>query len=323
MKNDFLIYWHVNHFGSEILLLLLLHVNTKNFGLIDDCHLSTMLVAMYKRSRRRKLAKGIVLKNQREIAQMQDAGKLVADCFALLHESIQPGVRLNDLDRKVEELIIKSGAKPLYKDYRGNPPTHPPFPSVICASVNNVICHGPATDQRLRKGDIIGIDIGLRYNDYCGDACVTFPVGEVSPEVDTLLRVSKEAMDKGIAAAKIGRRLGEIGVAVQKHANAHGYSVVREWGGHGIGRELHEGPSIPHTGPKAQGVRMKPGMVFTIEPMINEGDPDCVMLEEDGWTVVTADGSLSAQFEHTIAITRNGPVILSPWHETMQGFAYI
>ncbi len=286
-------------------------------------HLSTMRGDMYRRFKKRKLGKGIVLKNQQEVEKMRDSGKLVADCFALLHESIQPGVRLSELDRKVEALIIAHGAQPLYKGYQGNPPTHPPFPSVICASVNNVICHGPATDQRLRKGDIIGIDIGVRYNGWCGDACVTFPVGAVSPEVDQLLRVSKEAMDKGIAAARVGRRLGEIGVAVQKHANTHGYSVVREWGGHGLGKELHEGPSVPHTGPKAQGTRIKPGMVFTIEPMINAGAADCLLMEDDGWTVVTADGSLSAQFEHTIAITREGPVILSPWHETMKGFAYI
>lgn len=278
---------------------------------------------MNRRSKRQKLGKGVVLKSQKEIEKMRDSGKLVADCFAMLHESIKPGVRLRELDRKVESLIISHGAKPLYKGYQGSPPTHPPFPSVICASVNHVICHGPATDQRLYKGDIVGIDIGVNYEGWCGDACVTFPVGEVVPEVDQLLRVSKEALDKGIEAAKIGCRLGEVGIAIEKHANAYGYTVVREWGGHGIGQNLHEGPSIPHTGPKAQGMRIRPGMVFTIEPMINMGSPDCILMEDDGWTVVTADRSLSAQFEHTIAITRDGPVILSPWHETMQGFPYI
>ena len=269
---------------------------------------------------KRRKTSGIQIKSKSEIDTMREAGQLVADCFALLKSSIEPGVRLSELDKRVEALIIERGAASLYKGYRGNPASHPPFPGTICASINNEICHGLPDNRRLRKGDIIGIDIGLRYKDFCGDACVTFPVGEVRPEAQKLLTVAKESMYKGIEAAQVGKRLGAIGVAIEKHANAHGYSVVREWGGHGIGRNLHEPPSVPHTGPAAQGVRMRPGMVFTVEPMINIGQSACHMLD-DGWTVVTNDGTLSAQFEHTIAITSKGPEILSPWHITMNEVA--
>ena len=270
---------------------------------------------MYKKLRRKK-PNGIQIKTKQEIEIMAEAGQLVADCFALLQSSIEPGVRLSDLDARVEALVRARGAAPLYKGYQGNPPSHPPFPGTICASINNEICHGLPDGRRLRKGDIIGIDIGLKYKDFCGDACHTFAVGEISTEAQNLLTIAEECMYKGIEAAKVGNRFGDIGVAIQKHAITNGYSVVREWGGHGIGRNLHEQPSVPHIGPREQGPRIKPGMVFTVEPMINVGDPDCHMLP-DGWTVVTDDNKLSAQFEHTIAITRKGPIILSPWHETL------
>ncbi|MGB1249256.1 MAG: type I methionyl aminopeptidase [Candidatus Promineifilaceae bacterium] len=272
---------------------------------------------MYRRLKNRRQSKSsIPLKNKHEIELMKEAGHLVADCFALLKESIQPGVRLRDLDQKVELLIRERGALPLYKGYQGNPPSHPPFPGVICAAVNNEVCHGLPDNRRLRKGDIVGIDIGLRHKGYCGDACVTFPVGKISPMAERLLRVSEECMYKGIEAAQPGRMIGEVGVAIEEHARRHGYSVVVEWGGHGVGKNLHEAPSVPHTGPADVGPRLRPGMVFTVEPMVNMGSADNHMLK-DGWTVVTNDGSLSSQFEHTIAITRKGPVILSPWHKTM------
>ena len=264
------------------------------------------------RLRRRGNDTSVGLKNSDEIALMQAAGQLVAEAFAVLGSAIEPGIRLSELDRMVEEVIRSRGALPLYKGYQGSPPTHPPFPGVICASVNHEICHGLPDERRLRKGDIVGIDIGLRYKGFCGDACVTFPVGTISAESQRLLNTTYQCLYYGIAAAQVGNRLGDIGLAIQTHAETQGYSVVREWGGHGIGRNLHEPPSVPHTGPAEQGVRLRPGMVFTIETMINAGKADCHILD-DGWTVVTNDGALSAQFEHTLAITRDGPIILSPW----------
>ncbi|MCB0034962.1 MAG: type I methionyl aminopeptidase, partial [Anaerolineales bacterium] len=158
--------------------------------------------------------------------------------------------------------------------------------------------------------DIVGIDIGLIYKDWCGDSCVTYRVGEVSDEIDQFVKVAEEALYVGIAAAQPNRRLGELGAAIEKHAQQNGYSVVYEYGGHGLGRNLHEPISVPHHGPSSYGPRLQPGMVFTIEPMINMGKRDCKLMP-DGWTVETVDGSLSAQFEHTIAITRNGPLIVS------------
>lgn len=264
------------------------------------------------RPRRRDADAAVIIKNADEIARLQEAGQLVADAFAALKSAIEPGIRLSELDRMVEDVIRQRGALPLYKGYQGSPPTHPPFPGVICASVNQEICHGLPDERRLHKGDIVGIDIGLRYQGFCGDACVTFGVGSISAEAQRLLDITHECLYHGIAAAQVGNRLGDIGQAIQSHAEAHGYSVVREWGGHGIGRNLHEPPSVPHTGPAHTGLRLRPGMVFTIEPMINAGAADCHLLA-DGWTVVTNDDALSAQFEHTIAITRDGPIILSPW----------
>jgi len=252
----------------------------------------------------------ILLKRPQDIAAMREAGRLVAQCFDLLQHNIRPGVTLRELDQKVAALIEARGAQPLYKGYRGNPPNHPPFPGVICASVNHEICHGLPNGRVLKEGDIVGIDIGLKYNGYCGDACVTFAVGQISPRAQRLLDVTQECLRRGIAAAQAGRYVSDIGAAIQLYAESQGYSVVREWGGHGLGRDLHEAPSVPHVGPGGQGPRLRPGMVFTIEPMINEGGPDWTLLK-DGWTVVTNDGKLSAQFEHTVAITEDGPLILS------------
>jgi methionyl aminopeptidase len=258
----------------------------------------------------RAVREAIQLKSPREIEAMRESGRLVAESFAMLREAIRPGVTLRELDKVVTDFIQRRGAQPLYKGYRGNPPNHPPFPGVICASVNEQVCHGVPGKRVLVEGDIVGIDIGLKYNGFCGDACETFPVGRVGPGAERLLRVAQECREKGIAAAQVGRHLSDIGEAIQTHAEKHGYSVVNDWGGHGIGRRLHEPPSVPHTGPGGHGPRLRPGMVFTIEPMINGGGPDWELLN-DGWTVVTADGALSAQFEHTIVITERGPEILS------------
>jgi methionyl aminopeptidase len=252
----------------------------------------------------------IPLKSPNEVKGLRAAGRIVAQAFAVLGDAIRPGVTLAALDQQVADFLEKEGAQTLYKGYRGRPPTHPPFPGVICASVNQEVCHGLPDERVLQAGDIVGIDIGLKYKGWCGDACVTFAVGEVSPEAQRLLKVAEEALYQGIAAARAGEPIGNIGAAIQQHADTHGYSVVYDWGGHGIGRNLHEDPSVPHRGPGGLGPRLRPGMVFTVEPMINQGGPQWRLLP-DGWTVVTRDGKLSAQFEHTIAITNNGAEILS------------
>lgn len=252
----------------------------------------------------------ITLKKPKQIETLREANRLVALAFQELEKAIRPGARLADLDELVTTFIESRGATPLYKGYRGSSTSQPPFPGTICASVNEEICHGLPDRRRLKNGDIIGVDIGLRLNGWCGDACVTYAVGQISADAQRLLDVTRQCLYLGIEAAQPGARLTDIGAAIQEHAEGHGYSVVREWGGHGVGRSLHEEPSVPHIGPAGRGPRLRPGMVFTIEPMINAGGPACRLLQ-DGWTVVTADGSLSAQFEHTIAVTTGGPMILS------------
>jgi methionyl aminopeptidase len=250
------------------------------------------------------------LKSTKDIARMRSAGKLVAECFALLEENIQPGVSLEALDRIVEKYIHDQGAEPLYKGYQGSSAEHPPFPGVICASVNHEICHGLPDGRILAEGDVIGIDIGLRYKGFCGDACVTFPVGRVSPSTERLLAIGREALRVGIEAAQPDAHLNDIGRAIQDYADSQHVTVVHEWGGHGIGRVLHEPLSVSHVRQPTPGPRLVPGMTFTIEPMINEGTHEWILLN-DGWTVITADGKLSVQFEHTLAITRQGTEILT------------
>jgi methionyl aminopeptidase len=250
------------------------------------------------------------LKSPNDIKALRAAGRLVAQAFAELETAIRPGIKLRELDDLVTDFLARSGAQPLYKGYRGRPADRPPFPGVICASVNQEICHGLPNDRALKDGDIVAIDIGLKYNDWCGDACVTYPVGQVKPEAQRLMDVTKECLRLGIETAKPGIHISDIGAVIEKFATSQGFSVVREWGGHGLGRNLHEDPSVPHIGPGGQGPVLRPGMVFTIEPMINAGKPEWKLLK-DGWTVVTADGKLSAQFEHTIAITDYGADVLS------------
>ncbi len=249
-------------------------------------------------------------KNPRAIARMREAGRMVAECFAILEDNIQPGVSLSVLDKLVEDYIAKQGAQPLYKGYQGSSAEHPPFPGVICASVNHEICHGLPDDRILKDGDLIGIDIGLKHRGYCGDACYTFPVGKVSPKAERLMAIGKEALQVGIDAAQPGGYLHDIGRAIQGYADMQGVTVVHEWGGHGIGRALHEPPSVSHIRQATKGPKLRRGMTFTIEPMINAGTHEWFLLN-DGWTVVTADGALSVQYEHTIAITKDGPRILT------------
>lgn len=250
------------------------------------------------------------LKNNKAIARMRVAGKMVAECFQLLEENIQPGANLQVLDKMVEAYIAAQGAEPLYKGYQGSQANHPPFPGVICASLNSEICHGLPNDRFLKEGDIIAIDIGLKYKGYCGDACYTFPVGKISNRAQKLLDITKECLRLGIEAAQSGNYLNDIGTAINDYADVQGVSVVREWGGHGVGRALHEPPSVSHIRQPQRGPKLRPGMTFTIEPMINEGTHEWILLN-DGWTVVTTDGKLSAQYEHSIAITNNGPEILT------------
>ena len=249
-------------------------------------------------------------KNAKEIAKMREAGRLVAECFALLEDSIQPGIPLSVLDTMVENYIAEKGAKPLYKGYRGSSAEHPPFPGVICASVNYEICHGLPDERVLQEGDVIGVDIGLRHHGYCGDACYTFPVGKVSAETERLMAIGKEALHVGIEAAQSGAYLYDIGTAINDYTDSQHVSVVHEWGGHGIGRALHEPLSVSHVRQPTRGPRLIPGMTFTIEPMVNAGTHEWYLLN-DGWTVVTADGELSVQYEHTIVITDNGAEILT------------
>lgn len=258
----------------------------------------------------------ITLKSRQQIEHLRAAGRLVAETFEVLRERVVPGVSTAELDHVAEEYIRKAGAEPIYKGYgamrgRGGQLVRPPFPATICASVNDVICHGiPREKQHLREGDIIGVDIGVLLDGWVGDACVTFPVGKVDGKVHKLLEVTQRCLELGIEQAQPGKRLGDIGAAIQQYAEANEFSVVREYTGHGVGRSLHEEPTVLHYGKPGTGERLRPGMVFTIEPMINLGAA-ATRLMPDQWTVRTADGSRSAQFEHTIAITDNGPEILT------------
>jgi methionyl aminopeptidase len=252
----------------------------------------------------------ITYKRPKEIRLMRKAGRLVADAFELLEKNIQPGISLSELDKIAEDFILSKGAETLYKGYRGGDPNHPPFPGVICASINEVICHGIPDGKILQEGDIVGIDIGLRLNGYCGDACVTFGVGEIPSSTQRLLIIAKKCLEIGIEAAEQKRFLGDIGQAIEDYADSQNVTVVREWGGHGIGKDLHEPPSVSHVRMPAKGPKLRTGLVFTIEPMINQGTYKWKLLP-DKWTVITSDGKLSAQFEHTVAITRNGVEILS------------
>jgi len=251
----------------------------------------------------------INIKTKKEIEGLREAGQIVAATFREIEGLIQPGAVLNEIDEKAEEFIIEHGAETLYKGIRQRP-NQRPFPGVITASVNNQICHGIPDGRVLNDGDIVGIDIGLKYKGWCGDACYTYKVGAVGEEVENLVRTAKECLQKGIEVCRPGNHVGAIGEAIQTYAEKKGYSVVREYGGHGIGRQLWEEPFVPHIGPANRGPVMRSGLVLNIEPMINIGESD-TRLMPDEWSVETADGSLSAQFEHTVVITDNGPEILT------------
>lgn len=234
---------------------------------------------------------------------MRKAGRMVAEILQLLRERIKPGVTTLELDRLAEERCNKWNARPAFKGYGG-------FPFTICASPNDRVVHGFPNQQVLVEGDIISIDFGLIIDGFYGDSAVTIPVGAIDETTQRLLDVTKESLDLGIAAAQPGGRLSDISHAVQARVERDHFSVVREFVGHGIGRQLHEDPQIPNYGPPARGPQLKAGMTLAIEPMVNIGLP-AVKVLEDGWTAVTTDGRRSAHFEHTIAITENGPEILT------------
>ncbi|PIR24872.1 MAG: type I methionyl aminopeptidase [Deltaproteobacteria bacterium CG_4_10_14_0_2_um_filter_43_8] len=245
----------------------------------------------------------IVLKSPAEIEKMRVSNRIVAEVLLKLDELIVPGVTTAELDRIAEEEILKRGAKPAFKGYMG-------YKHTLCTSRNEEVVHGIPSDVELREGDIVGIDCGVVKNDFYGDHAKTFAVGKISEEASRLLRVTEEALMAGIEQALSHNRLYDISAAVQQHAEAAGYTIVRDYVGHGIGRKLHEDPQLPNFGKAGTGIPLRPGLVLAIEPMINQGGCETEVLEDD-WTVVTKDRKLSAHFEHSVAITENGPDILS------------
>ncbi|ADO71547.1 type I methionyl aminopeptidase [Stigmatella aurantiaca] len=246
----------------------------------------------------------IELKSQDEIALMREAGRIVCEILDELEKAVAPGVTTWELDALAEKLIYKKGAKPAFKGYRG-------FPSCLCASVNHEVVHGiPSKRRKLAAGDLMKLDFGVVYRGFYGDSARTVPVGKVSPEAEGLVKATREALNKAIAVMVPGNRMGDIGHAVQSHVEVRGYSVVRTLSGHGIGRKLHEQPEVPNYGQQGAGMKLRPGMVLAVEPMVNLGTPEVEVLEDD-WTEVTLDRKLSAHFEHTIAITEAGPEVLT------------
>jgi methionyl aminopeptidase len=245
----------------------------------------------------------IVIKKKDEIALMREAGKLLAACHKEISKRIRPGMTTWEIDQFVEAFLADHDAVPEQKGYMG-------YPYATCASVNDVICHGFPNKEPLKDGDIVKIDMVVNLNGWLADSAWCYPVGKVTDQTKHLLKVTEQALYKGIAKAVVGNRIGDISHAIQSYAEEEGLSVVRDFIGHGIGRTIHEEPQVPHFGPPGKGPRLKEGMVITIEPMLNTGDY-AAKIDEDGWTARTVDGSLSAQFEHTVAITADGPLILT------------
>jgi methionyl aminopeptidase len=245
----------------------------------------------------------IVCKSPAELERMRAANALVADVLAELAGMVAPGMTTKDLDAAAEKLVRDGGAEPAFKGYRG-------YPCTLCASVNEQVVHGIPSNRALGEGDIISLDMGVKLNGFYGDSAVTVPVGRVSDEAAALLRVTRESLEKGITQVRLGGRISDIGHAIQLHVEAHGFSVVREFVGHGIGAALHEDPQIANYGEPGRGPRLAEGMTLAIEPMVNVGRP-AVKVLADGWTAVTKDGSLSAHFEHTVAVTKTGPLVLT------------
>jgi len=245
----------------------------------------------------------IIIKSDKEIAIMRQAGRIVATVLEVLKGQVKPGMKTEELDVIAAGELEKLGARPSFKGYRG-------FPANLCVSVNDEIVHGIPGKRVLRDGDIVSLDFGAVFNGFQGDAALTVGVGSISPEAERLMETTRGALEAGIAAARDGARLGDISVAIQNYAESRGYSVVREYTGHGIGREMHEEPQIPNFGLPGQGPALKKGMTLALEPMVNIGDWR-TRVDDNHWTVLTIDGSLSAHFEHTIAITDSGSEVLT------------
>lgn len=244
----------------------------------------------------------IVLKTDEEIELMAAAGKVAGSCLKMLGDMVKPGITTAELDRAAEDYIRSAGALPTFKGYNG-------FPASICTSPNDTVVHGIPDGTRLKEGDIISIDVGATLDGFVGDTAATFPVGEISDEARRLIEATRGALMAGIAAAREGARLGDIGYAVEQYARARGFSVVEDYAGHGVGRRMHEDPSVPNFGRPGTGIVLRRGMVIAIEPMVNAGGPEVVTLPN--LKVVTKDGRLSGHFEHTVAITRKGPRCLT------------
>ena len=251
----------------------------------------------------------IVCKSAAELETMHRAGLVVWDVLNGLRQAVQPGVSTLDLEKIAAQGAQEHGARPAFKGYRG-------YPCVLCASINQEVVHGiPSGARRLKEGDVISLDFGVELDGYYGDAALTLPVGKIRPEICDLLRVTRESLDKAIEKVRPGNRLSDISASVQQWVEKHGFSVVREFVGHGIGTKMHEEPNLPNYGEPGHGPRLEEGMVFAIEPMVNAGGPEVKVLD-DKWTAVTLDGSCSAHFEHTVAVTSNGPWILTRPRET-------
>jgi methionyl aminopeptidase len=245
----------------------------------------------------------IVCKSPAELERMRASNALVADVLGELRSLVAPGVTTSELDAVAETRVREAGAVPAFKGYQG-------YPATLCASINEAVVHGIPSDRPLAAGDIVSLDIGVVLDGYYGDSAITVGVGAITEDTRRLLQVTEEALRCAIERVQVGGRVSDLGHAVQTHVEANGFSVVREFVGHGIGTELHEEPQIPNYGEPGQGSRLSEGMVLAIEPMVNMGKPGVKVLD-DGWTAVTRDGSLSAHFEHSVAVTANGPVVLS------------
>ena len=245
----------------------------------------------------------IEIKNSRELASMKEACIISARALKLAGEAVEPGVTTQEIDRLVRTYIESQGAKPSFLGYGG-------FPASACISVNETVIHGIPDKRKIKAGDIVSIDVGAFFGGYHGDNAATFAAGDVSKEAQALMDATRESLYEGIQMAVAGNRIGDIGAAVQRYVEVRGYSVVRQFVGHGVGTDLHEDPSVPNFGTPGRGPRLLPGMTIAIEPMINAGTED-VRILKDGWTTVTKDGRLSAHFEHTVAITPDGPVIMT------------
>lgn len=252
----------------------------------------------------------IFLKSPQEIETMRAANRVVSEILAELREVIRPGISTGDIDRIAAELIRKKGVRSAFKGYQIRNGTVP-FPATICVSLNDEVVHGiPSTQRVIKDGDVVSLDFGVIHRDFYGDAAMTFALGKVKEETKRLIAATAIALEEGIAQATVGNRLGNVSAAIQARVEHEGFSVVREFVGHGVGRRLHEDPPIPNYGIRDRGVRLREGMVIAIEPMVNAGKPE-VQLKDDGWTAITRDGSLSAHFEHSVAITEKGPTVLS------------